>query len=79
MKRGITRILTLVRRFHWSRPRLAVVCHQPSLSMNVHSYPGKDLSLSQLAFALNEELKRTAYSPTYVAKHSRWTPLKDLE
>ena len=30
------------------------------------NYPGKDLSLSQLVFALNEELKLTAYSPSYV-------------
>ena len=37
--------------------------------MNVHTYPGKGLSLSQLVFALNEELKRTDYSPSYVAKH----------
>ena len=65
MKKGVTRILTLVR-----RPRsLAVTCHEPSLSesMSVHSDPGKDLSLSQLIFALNEELKRAAYSPSYVA------------
>ena len=30
-------------------------------SMNAHIYPGKGLSLSQLVFALNEELKRVAY------------------
>ena len=35
--------------------------------MNMHSYPGRGLSLSQLVFALNEELKRVAYSPLYVA------------
>ena len=35
--------------------------------MNTHSYPGRGLSLSQLVFALNEELKRVAYSPLYVA------------
>lgn len=29
-------------------------------------YPGKGLSLSQLVFALNEELKRVAYSPLCV-------------
>jgi hypothetical protein len=34
-------------------------------------YPGQGLSISQLVFALNEELKRTAYSPSYVAKHYR--------
>jgi hypothetical protein len=32
-------------------------------------HPGQGLSLPQLVFALNEELKRTAYSPSYVAKH----------
>jgi len=35
-------------------------------SMDAKSYPGKDLSLSQLVFALNEELKRKAYSPSCV-------------
>jgi hypothetical protein len=34
--------------------------------MGTQSHPGKGLSLSQLAFALNEELKRTAYSSLYV-------------
>jgi hypothetical protein len=37
-------------------------------SMDTHAYPGRGLSLSQLVFALNEELKRVAYSPSYVAK-----------
>ena len=37
--------------------------------MNAHTYPGKGLSLSQLAFALKEELNRAAYSPSYVAKY----------
>ena len=36
--------------------------------MSTHNYPGRGLSLSQLTFALNEELKRVAYSPLYVAK-----------
>ena len=36
--------------------------------MNTPNYPGKGLSLSQLLFALNQELKRAAYSPSYVAK-----------
>ena len=36
--------------------------------MDIHNYPGRGLSLSQLIFALNEELKRVAYSPSYVAK-----------
>ena len=36
-------------------------------SMNTQTYPGKGLSLLQLVFALNEELKRTAFSPLYVA------------
>ena len=34
--------------------------------MDAQSYPGKGLSLSQLIFALNEELKRTAHSTPYV-------------
>ena len=29
--------------------------------MAIHAYPGQGLSLSQLIFALNEELKRVAY------------------
>ena len=29
--------------------------------MAIHAYPGQGLSLSQLVFALNEELKRVAY------------------
>ena len=33
----------------------------PLPSMDTHAYPGKGLSLSQLTFALNEELKRVAY------------------
>jgi len=36
--------------------------------MDTCTYPGKGLSLSQLVFALNEELKHAAYSPLYVAK-----------
>ena len=36
--------------------------------MSTQDYPGKGLSLSQLIFALNEELKLTAYSSSYVAK-----------
>ncbi|KAF9783898.1 hypothetical protein BJ322DRAFT_1109745 [Thelephora terrestris] len=31
--------------------------------MDAHNYPGRGLSLSQLVFALNEELKRVAPSP----------------
>ncbi|KAF9783846.1 hypothetical protein BJ322DRAFT_882676 [Thelephora terrestris] len=33
--------------------------------MDARPYPGSGLSLSQLVFALNEELKRTAYSPHF--------------
>ena len=33
-------------------------------SMDTQSYPGIGLSLSQLVFALNKELKRVAYSPS---------------
>ena len=39
--------------------------------MDLHTYPGKGLSLSQLVFALNEELKHAVYSPSYVAKYHR--------
>jgi hypothetical protein len=35
--------------------------------MDMPAYPGEGLSPSQLIFALNEELKRVAYSPSYVA------------
>ena len=31
--------------------------------MDVHAYPGQGLSLSQLVFALNEELKRISHCP----------------
>ncbi|KAF9784368.1 hypothetical protein BJ322DRAFT_844594 [Thelephora terrestris] len=33
--------------------------------MDAHNYPGRGLSISQLLFALNEELKRVAYSPPF--------------
>ena len=36
--------------------------------MDAHTYPGRGLSLSQLFFALNEELKRVPYSPKCVAQ-----------
>ena len=42
----------------------------PILSMSARIYPGKGLSLSQLIFALSEELKCVAYSPSYVKKSS---------
>ena len=32
--------------------------------MNSQTYPGQGLSISQLLFALNEELKRVSYSPS---------------
>ena len=45
----------------------------PSMDAQAHpgTYPGKGLSVSQLIFALNEELKRSVYSPLYVAKYHR--------
>lgn len=47
-------------------------------SMDAHAYPGNGLSLSQLIFALNEGLKRTGYSPSYVAKdHS--SPAREVQ
>jgi hypothetical protein len=39
--------------------------------MDTDAYPGEGLSLSQLIFALNEELKRVAYSPSYVMGSTR--------
>ena len=36
--------------------------------MDTQACPGNNLSLSQLTFALNEGLKHTAFSPSYVAK-----------
>lgn len=33
-------------------------------AMDTYTYPGKGLSLSQLIFALNEELKRVAFCPS---------------
>ncbi|KAF9783855.1 hypothetical protein BJ322DRAFT_1211778 [Thelephora terrestris] len=33
--------------------------------MDTHTYPGRGLSVSQLIFAFNEELKRVAYSPLF--------------
>jgi hypothetical protein len=35
---------------------------------DMNTYPGRGLSLSQLVFALNEELKRVAYSPMHVER-----------
>ena len=40
-------------------------------SMGTQAYPGKGLSVSQLAFALNEELKHAVHSPSYVTKDHR--------
>ena len=37
-------------------------------SMNAQTLPGQGLSLSQLVLVLNEGLKRTAFTPSYVAK-----------
>ena len=42
----------------------------PPLSTDTHTYPGKGLSLSELIFALNEELKHTTYPPLYVERYS---------
>lgn len=39
------------------------------LSMSSQTHPGKGLSVSQLIFALSEELKCAAYSPSYVKDH----------
>src|ERR1700679_1056275 len=36
--------------------------------MDTHTYPVNGLPLSQLIFTLNEELRRVAYSPGYVAE-----------
>ena len=41
--------------------------------MDASAYPGKGLSLPQLVFILNQELRRTAYSPLYVDAKSFWT------
>jgi len=43
--------------------------------MDTRAYPGSGLSLSQLVFALNEELKKATHSPSlYVAftYHTQW-------
>jgi len=42
--------------------------------MDTKTYPGKGLSISQLVFALNEELKRTVYSPSCVLDHRGHRP-----
>ena len=41
--------------------------------MDSSAYPGKGLSLSQLVFALNQELRRTAYSPLCVDTKRFWS------
>ena len=41
------------------------------LPMNTQTHPGQGLSLSQLIFAFNEELKCTAYYSPYVSKDKR--------
>ena len=38
--------------------------------MDTEAYPGKGLSLSELVFALNEELKHPVHSPPYVVRSS---------
>lgn len=38
--------------------------------MDTDTHPGSELSLSQLVFALNNELKRTIFSPSCVAKNN---------
>ena len=48
----------------------------PISQMDPHTYPGRGLSLSQLVFALNEELKRVTYSPVYVAEKGIFDSLK---
>ena len=49
-------------------------------SVDTQAYPRKDPSpLSQLGFTLNEELKRTVYSPPYVAKDHRGPPQGPVE
>ena len=40
----------------------------PNASMDGQTYHGRGLSLTQLVFALKEELRRTAYSPSYVTR-----------
>jgi hypothetical protein len=40
--------------------------------MDPQNYPGRGLTLSQLIFALKEELKTTAHSPLYVAGQHRY-------
>ena len=52
---------------HAYAPELARSLIYPVLSMDAHTYPGRGLSLQQLVFALNEELKRVAYFPSYVS------------
>ena len=47
--------------------------------MNTQTYPGKGLSLSQLIFALNQELKIAVYSPSYVAKDYRCQRSADFD
>lgn len=46
-------------------------------SMGTDNYPGRELSLSQLIFALNNELKRAAYSPSCVTKIILYPPQND--
>ena len=40
-------------------------------TMNTQSYPGQGLTIPQLLFALNEELKRAIHSPSCVEKVRR--------
>ena len=46
------------------RPDLAAPSTSSIPSMNSQTYPGQGLSVFQLLFALNEELKRVAFSPS---------------
>ena len=39
-----------------------------TLSMDSQTYPGQGLSIPQLVFALKQEVRRAAYSPSYVTQ-----------
>ena len=52
---------------------LDLLFHNSISPMDTPTYPGKGLSLSQLVFALNQELRHTGYSSSYVEKEKFWT------
>ena len=49
-----------------AKPNKEPILYYQHPSMDAQTYPGQGLSIPQLVFALKRELRRAAYSPSYV-------------